>query len=388
MDAVEEQWRLFEQSADCTVFQKFDWLFEWFTHVGRRRGTIPVVAVGFDVANRPIVIFPLAIERRGGLRRLVWLGSELNDYNAPLLTSGFGARMSASEIGGFWRDIIDAIRADSRLRFDLIDFDKLPEFIGPQPNPLLGLGVRPEMYSAHIASLERDWNKFYASRISSASRKVDRRKFRGLAQHGDVKFITVHDHAEIERTVSTLLRQKSASYARLGVRNRLYGTGYSEFYHAIVTNPRFRDIIHLSRLDIADAPLATGLGLELNNCYYLVLSSYEDGELARYSPGRAHIHELFRYAIERNVDKFDFTIGDEPYKLDWCDVELKLFAYLRGLTVKGHIVVGLRMTIARIDALICERPRLRRWLSSVRKFGHTLRRRVVQLRAAVTQEVR
>ena len=36
LDAVETDWRRFERSADCTVFQAFDWLALWHRHIGRR----------------------------------------------------------------------------------------------------------------------------------------------------------------------------------------------------------------------------------------------------------------------------------------------------------------------------------------------------------------
>ena len=38
LSAVERDWRAFEQHADCTVFQSFDWLSTWQRHVGARNG--------------------------------------------------------------------------------------------------------------------------------------------------------------------------------------------------------------------------------------------------------------------------------------------------------------------------------------------------------------
>jgi CelD/BcsL family acetyltransferase involved in cellulose biosynthesis len=66
---------------------------------------------------------------------------------------------------------------------------------------------------------------------------------------------------------------------------------------------------------VGDSKIAAGLGLRHKNCYSLILSSYEDSELARYGPGRAHLQHMLRYAIEHGFELFDLTIGDEPYKL-------------------------------------------------------------------------
>ena len=32
--ALEQEWRQFEQTADCTPFQTFDWLSIWQRHIG------------------------------------------------------------------------------------------------------------------------------------------------------------------------------------------------------------------------------------------------------------------------------------------------------------------------------------------------------------------
>ena len=35
-------------------------------------------------------------------------------------------------------------------------------------------------------------------------------------------------------------------------------------------------------------------------------------------------------AIDRGFRVFDFTIGDERYKRDWCDTEIKLYDTIVG----------------------------------------------------------
>ncbi|TIX37002.1 MAG: GNAT family N-acetyltransferase, partial [Mesorhizobium sp.] len=93
---------------------------------------------------------------------------------------------------------------------------------------------------------------------------------------------------------------------------------------------------------------ATGLGLRFNSIYSLVMSSYED-EFAKYSPGRQHIQEMLQYAIGQKMQKFDFTIGDEPYKLAWSDINLPLFFHFDSRTLRGRIVIAARMAIHYVD---------------------------------------
>ncbi len=58
--------------------------------------------------------------------------------------------------------------------------------------------------------------------------------------------------------------------------------------------------------------------------YYYILAGYDDGELARFGPGAIQLRDVMRYAAEHNCPLFDFTIGDEPYKREWCDIEIGL----------------------------------------------------------------
>ena len=94
-------------------------------------------------------------------------------------------------------------------------------------------------------------------------------------------------------------------------------------------------LVHVSRLEVGASWAATNLGLTFRDSYYHVLASYDDGELARFGPGAAHLRELLKFAIERGLKRFDFTIGDEPYKRDWCDAEQLLYDYSASATLRG-----------------------------------------------------
>jgi CelD/BcsL family acetyltransferase involved in cellulose biosynthesis len=117
---------------------------------------------------------------------------------------------------------------------------------------------------------------------------------------------------------------------------------------------------------------AANVGLRFRDCYSLILSSYQDGDVARFGPGRAHLHELLRQAIDRGFKRFDFTIGDEAYKRDWCDTELKLYDYLAGATVAGRLVVATTIALRRVKRFIKQTPVLWHVFSKARAFARSL----------------
>ena len=81
MAAAEPLWRAFERQADGTVFQSYQWLAAWQRHVGARQEVRPAIVVAQDASGAPFALFALAVRRARFARELIWLGSELCDYN-------------------------------------------------------------------------------------------------------------------------------------------------------------------------------------------------------------------------------------------------------------------------------------------------------------------
>jgi CelD/BcsL family acetyltransferase involved in cellulose biosynthesis len=336
LDSIENDWRAFEESADCTVFQTFDWLSTWFRNIGVHDGVKPVVVIGRH-GGTTLFLLPFALETNGFVRKITWLGSWLNNYNGPLVASDFSRRVSALQFVEVWREIHQLLRRE--LHHDLIDLEKMPKVLGGQANPFGALRVTPHVNDAYLATLGGDWETYYATKRSSATRKTDRKKRKRLADHGETRFITAGDRDDVVKTVDALIEEKRKSYAKLGVANMFKRPGYRDFFLDLATAPRSTQLAHVSRLDVGDATAAANFGLTFRGRYYYILAGYDDGELARFGPGAIQLMDVMRYAIEHGCKLFDFTIGDEPYKREWCDVEIGLCDYIAPASFRGWILV-------------------------------------------------
>jgi CelD/BcsL family acetyltransferase involved in cellulose biosynthesis len=331
--AVERDWRRLEEVADCTPFQTFDWLFAWQRRIGAQTGVTPAIVV-VRRGDKMLLLLPLGVAQRGFARCLTFLGDVLCDYNAPLLAPEFAA-LAPEEFLALWGDIRRLLQATPGTRHDLIVFDKMPAKIGGQKNPMLALNVQRNPSGAYETPLPADWEPFYASKRSSSTRRRDRTKLKRLGELGPVKFVNPDTSAELALTFDLLVQQKSKAFARMGVPNLFAPPGHAAFYRELATSPRYRSLVHLSRLDVGTTWAALNLGLTFRDCYFHILASYDDGETSRFGPGAAHLRELLRYAIGRGCKRFDFTIGDEPYKRDWCDTEQQLFDYSAATSLRG-----------------------------------------------------
>ena len=72
----------------------------------------------------------------------------------------------------------------------------------------------------------------------------------------------------------------------------------ANFFSTSASNPKTRHLIHISRVEIGDVCAAANLGIVFGDCYYHVLASYVDSEVAHYGPGALHLRELMAHAIK------------------------------------------------------------------------------------------
>jgi CelD/BcsL family acetyltransferase involved in cellulose biosynthesis len=372
---LETEWRAFEAYADGTVFQSFDWLSTWQRHIGALDGTMPAIVVGRDTAGKLLFLFPLSIRPGGIARRLEWLGSDLCDYNAPLLAPEFSDQFDRSHFTALWDAMIQALQNNPRLRFDFISLAKMPELVGEQRNPMLYLPVTMNPSGAYLAHLSGDWETFYSTKRSSATRRRDRTKRKRLSEIGLVKLVNPEHSGDTERMLETLMAQKARQFARMGVANLFGRPGHAAFYRALATNPATRHLVHVSSLNVGDIPAAINLGLTYGGRYYHLLASYDEGAVSRFGPGAAHLHDLLQYAITHGFKVFDFTIGDERYKRDWCDTEVKLYDAISAATWRGSLAATPAVAMQRLKRWIKQTPALWSLFSRAREIIGSMRRR-------------
>jgi CelD/BcsL family acetyltransferase involved in cellulose biosynthesis len=354
--AVESQWRNFQASAEGTPFQSFEWLSAWQRHIGALEGVVPAIVVGHFANGQTAFILPFAVETRRSAKRLCWLGQDLGDYNAPLLARDFSQRATAGGFLALWEELQKQMQSDPELRYDWIEFEKMPQTVGVQINPFTHLDVRPNANNAYITQLGADWDTFYRAKRSSATRRRDRAKRKRLSAFGEIRFITDVVPDDVRQTLDTLWAQKRRIFARKGIADMFAKPGCRDLFDDFASNPQTRHLVHVSRVEIGDGTAAANFAMIFGDCYYHVLSSYCEGEVTRLGPGVLHLRELLAYAIRAGLRSFDFTIGDEPYKMEWSDLHLKLYDYSAGATWRGTALNSASVVRRRIKRFIKQTP--------------------------------
>jgi D-aspartate ligase len=382
-DSVEALWRRFERVADCTPYQTFDWLAAWQRHIGMCDRARPVIVVASFADGEPAFLLPLAVEPSYASRRLCWLGQDLNDYNAPLLAKTFSQRVTAECFLAAWRELRARIQREPALRHDWIELEKMPPLVGGQVNPFCRLATDANPSGAHATALGSDWKQFYADKRSSATRRRDRTKRKHLSEFGAIDFVTDTDSSDVARTLHVLMQQKSRQFARKGIADMFARPDWREFFLDVAVNPATRHLVHVSRVQIGEHCAAANLGLAFGDAYYHMLASYDDGELSRYGPGALHLRELLAYAIGRGLQRFDFTIGDEPYKREWSDSAVTLWDHRTVTTLRGWPAFCRAALLRPVKRFIKQTP----WAWRVVSHARALRGQLVQRTSSPPQTI-
>ncbi len=309
------------------------------------------------------MILPLGIEKRHGVACLVWLGGVVSDYHGPLLSTDFSDNLAPDFFQRVWQDI------QARLpSYDVILFEKMPKVIGGQINPFTLLPCIPTASNAHFTHLGTTFDGFLKEKRSSKSLSTEKRKHRRLQEYGQVEFVIARDPKLINSFLHTMIAQKVRSYMEMGVANLFDNEEICNFFNAISMQQAPAGLVHLSALKLNDRIIATHWGLVYKKRFYHLYPTYEQSELTKYAPGGLLMWNMFEWCIDNGIEIYDFTIGDEPYKDQWCDQELSLYDYYQGKTVSGLCYAWLFKTGRLLKRKIKHSPTLWKFAQNMRAF--------------------
>jgi CelD/BcsL family acetyltransferase involved in cellulose biosynthesis len=340
--------------ARCWAFQCANILEVWCDTIGAGRETQVLFVAVIDALNRPLALFPLGIERRLGVRILTFLDGGVSDYNAPVLFVG-SREWDAEIVRTVWRGLLKILPP-----FDIAVLEKIPEHVGDLPNPLMHLAMRPYLTCGYAANLSESWESFAATRLPH--RQDSRRQRRRLSELGAIKFEVATTAEEYTTFLDAMIRQKSRRYIETRRADGFERPGYRAFF-AETTRRLYQDqLIHLSALKLDDTIIAAHWGYVVGARFYYLMPSYESGEFRRYSTGRILLEHLLEGCFAQGLEVFDFGIGNEEYKAEYCDRVITLHATEIPIT---H--VGRAWSLAR---------------GTKRRLGNTRIRAVLKLAAA------
>ena len=317
--------------ARLTVFQSREFIEAWTGSFGATGAYEPYFVTISEPGGRTIMLLPLVVERRHGIRVLSFMDQGQADYNAPILFEP-GLDWTVATVEKLWRQILAALPP-----VDAVDFRKMPETVGGLRNPLRLLASGPEDAAAHGNVLSLPWAEVEKHLFGV---KEVRRKERALARVADAQLVMAENLSQRSAFIDELVAQKQRRFVETKV------PGFSEQPAALAFLRQATEIfaadnkLLLCALDVNGTIAAVQWGLIHDRTVYALVSSYRDGPLSQFSCGRLLDSRLIKVLHERGFAYFDQGYGDEAYKLRNTDTDVPLFRALLGLTRRGRVYLA------------------------------------------------
>jgi len=349
---AERAWRDAERRCFGYAYQRFDWLSRWHEEFGERDPITPQIVMVRDANGVPLFLFPLGLTLVQGMRILGWMGQEVNAHQAPLIHASAAVWVTEARFARLWGAIQEAIGPH-----DAVHFSEQPARIGPYPNPVVRLeGTIFRTGLSHQANLSgnagvtpnEQWTTYHHSVMSTRSRKDLGRRLRRLKERGDVRFVVATKPTEALQITERMMAQKSLRFIETGAPDVFARSDYRRLFSRMATECLDSGLVRIFALYCGDEIVATNWTLLSNGWLTGLYSGYEEGEWERLSVGNLLRNEIIEWCFTQGIQVFDFSVGDEPYKLAWCDERTALSEYLATNSALGRTYTVPRIAHRRV----------------------------------------
>jgi len=331
--------------ARCYAFQCADIVDLQCRTMAVGRKAEPLLVAVIDRNDSPLVLLPLCLEVDfkftrlfGKTRVLRFLDGGLSDYNAPVVFPPV-RHWNVQTVRTVWKAIQSLLPA-----FDIAVLEKMPKEIGDLPNPLGLLNTSAFRVSGHAMTLSGTWRDFEAKLPRMRSLHSRGRR---LNEQGTVKLELAETHEQYDSFIEVLLRKKSHRYLETRGVDGLERPGYRDYLRKAGEFLYPSGPVCLHALKVNDSVIATIFGLVVGDRFIYLMPSF-DAEWRRYSPGRIAAHKAFEWCFSKGLKVFDFGIGDEPYKDEYCDILIGLNTAAIPSNGKGLVSLLWRNAIDRL----------------------------------------
>ena len=323
--------RLRRRAPTESLFMTPDWLETWCRHLGSGR---PLV-FGVEDGGEVVALAPIDRVWVGGLAVLRPLGLGVSDYFDLLVPPEPEPRRRA--IAAFADALVERGAA-----WDALDLRGMPAespTVGELIAAASARGMRHAIVPGHsrpAVCLDETWDAFLNSRPGRFRYNL-RSRLRRLQERGAVRFRSVTRPSEV-RWAMVALTELHARRWRGQHTSTIFSSSSAarRFYAEAAQRYAERGMLDLTLLEVDGRPVAGSLGFVDGDTYYYYLPAWEP-ELAPLAPSSLLLSYLIERGYERGLTRFDFMLGDEPYKARWATEERETVNLVVGApTLRGQ----------------------------------------------------
>jgi CelD/BcsL family acetyltransferase involved in cellulose biosynthesis len=334
------------------------WIEEWVANA-TPDGFIAIV----EANGKPVYGLALEVVRSGPFRIARFMSGRHANGNFAAADPAFLAA------GGFNAEAILAAVRRARPDVDALVLERLLPDLDGLANPLLALRHFQSPNLSLAVSLEGGFEALLSRVSGKRKKKKHRSQTRKFEAAGGFRRIEARTPDDALRLLDAFFAMKEFRFRKMGIANVFGDIEVQSFFRslfldALRENPR-PFVLHA--LEVGGRLRAvTGSSLSAKRLVCEFGAIAED-DLGHASPGDFLFFENIGEACRQGLDIFDFSVGDEPYKRLWCDIETRHFDVVAPLTAKGHLLARSLRIKAGVKAWVKNSPTVWKLAKLLRK---------------------
>jgi len=330
--------------------QSLAWIDNWRAFVNADS-----FVVGLFRGSTPILLVPLEAVIHKGVKIARYPGGTHANCNFPWLRKEYGSVPGCEAV----RQMVGAIRK-ARPDIDALSLTRQLAELQGTPNPLLALerGINPNPVLA--VSLDAGFDAVLDRTNRKRKLKKHRQHGRRYEENGGWRITSARSHVETAEVLDLFFAMKAQRFRQMGISDPFADGNVRNFFNAFFREGLAKDgeLNELRFLEVGGT-IRSIIGKVFGIAGPTVeFGAIAQDELMTASPGEFLFFEDISRSCDQGHSIYSFGIGDEPYKREWCDIELTIYDTLVPLSAKGKLFTALQSARNAVAGSLKRNPRL------------------------------
>jgi CelD/BcsL family acetyltransferase involved in cellulose biosynthesis len=347
-----------------TPYQRFDFLSHWQRHVGEREGLQPFIVIACDIERRPLLLLPLALEHKHGVRTAWFMGGKHTTFNMALWNRDFAADATTLDVNA----LISAIRQHGQA--DVLALARQPVRWRDLPNPMALLPNQASANDCPLMPIAPDEPP--TTRISSSFRHRLKGKERKLQALSGYRYHLAATDTEITRLLDWFFRIKPLRMTEQKLPDVFAEPGVEDFIRGACMTPLANGghAIDIHALECDDEVIAIFAGVADGYRFSMMFNTYTMSDNSRHSPGLILMRNIVDHYAASGYRALDLGIGSDDYKRLFCKRDEPIFDSFIPLSSRGKIAASTMSGINRAKHLVKHNQTLFHMMQKLRIAFH------------------
>lgn len=325
-DFSQDAYRALLEDSCATAFQHPVWLSAFYENLVKNRPADPLIVTLHDESGLAGLV-PLVRRRKAGLLLLDSADLGVTDYAAPVLAT----RLIDADRTKLQQGFRAAIGRHDILRIRPVREEHLDAWA-----LLLEAAPRRLDFSAHATELTEPFEEWRAAHVDRKLSGQMVRKGKRWAKQHKVVLERLRDAKSIRLAIANLSKLRAGRFEGDPIQEE----AFEAFYASVAVAGADEGVAETWIMTSDNEPAGILFGLTHKGRFLYLLIGADYDRFGRHSPGLQMYDGIMQDWLARGGAVFDFTIGDEPFKMQFGAQATAMSVILQPGSLLGRVAMG------------------------------------------------